>query len=87
MHEIPSWTQLTQMGIEKKARELAWNSFSKEEQEAFLVKAKVLYNKEISDLAIKCYEEAEAAFNAPGFVSRADPRAYDLPKIKSKKKK
>lgn len=60
----------------KRAKNLAWDSFSKEEQEVFLKKAKEDQDAYSTALAIKCLKEAEDAFNEPGFISRADPRAY-----------
>ena len=60
----------------RRAKDLAWDTFPKEAQESFLKAAKEVQDAHIMALATKCCDEAEAAFNAPGFVSRADPRAY-----------
>jgi len=62
--------------IVKRAKDLAWDTFSKEEQENFLESARENQDAYSAALAAKCLKEAEDAFNAPGFVSRADLEAY-----------
>ena len=61
-----------------KAKELAWNTFSKKEQKAFLKQAKKFLKIELTELAIKCVKEAEEAMSQPGYISRADPAAYKV---------
>jgi len=71
-----------------RAKERAWNTFSKAQQDAFLKEAELIQNIENVALAKKCWDEANAAFNAPGFISRADPRAYsDHPESETAKKR
>ena len=60
-----------------KAKDLAWDTFSKKEQKAFLKQAKQIRNEEMADLALKCVKEAEEAMSQPGYISRADPAAYE----------
>ena len=72
----------------KRAKDLAWDTFPKEAQEAFLKAAQEAQDAYSMALAKKCLEEAEAAFNEPGFISRADPRAYsDHPESETAKQK
>lgn len=59
-----------------KAKNLAWDTFSKKEQKAFLKQAKEIQDKELADLAVKCLKDAEGAMSQPGYVSRADPSVY-----------
>jgi TRAP-type C4-dicarboxylate transport system substrate-binding protein len=72
----------------KRAKDLAWDTFPKEAQEAFLKLAKEAQDAYSQALALKCLKEAEDAFNEPGFISRADPRAYsDHPESETAKQR
>jgi len=72
----------------KRAKDLAWDTFTKEEKEDFVKAAKEAQDAYSTALATKCLKEAEAAFSAPGFISRADPKAYsDYREPKTSKQK
>lgn len=87
MEKFIPFKEVLAQGVIKKAKELAWNKLSKEEQQLLLKQAKEEQDKELTALAIKCVEEAEKAFSEPGFVSRADPKAYSDYKLPKKPKK
>lgn len=77
LHDKPlSLKESIKLSIEKKAKELAWDSLTAKEQKALNKKAEEIVMKGLQELAVKCVKEAEEAFNAPGFVSRADPSVY-----------
>lgn len=60
-----------------KAKNLAWDTLSKKKQKAFLKQAQKLQDIEMTELALKCVKEAEEAMSQPGYISRADPAAYE----------
>ncbi len=76
MSDFISLKDLLDKNLIKRAKDLAWNSFSKDEQESFLKTAQEDQDAYSMALAAKCLKEAEDAFNSPGFISRADPEAY-----------
>ncbi len=76
MSDFISLKDLLAKNLITRAKDLAWNTFSKDEQESFLKVAQEDQDAYSIALAAKCLKEAEDAFNSPGFVSRADPEAY-----------
>jgi hypothetical protein len=80
----PSFTDLTQMKIERYALRMAWDELLLAEKRAFLKAAQKEVNKEMTELAIKCVKEADEAMSAPDYVSRADPEAYSDERKKRK---
>lgn len=88
MDNFVPFKEVLAQGVIKRAKELAWNKLSKEEQDALLKQAEEEQWEDLKKTAVKCMEEAEKAFSEPGFVSRADPKAYSdyRPPKKSKKK-
>lgn len=88
MSQFISLKDILAKDVITRAKDLAWDTFPKEAQEAFLKAAKEAQDAHSMALAKKCLDEAEAAFNEPGFISRADPRAYsDHPESESAKKR
>lgn len=87
MYEFKPFKQILEEGIIKSAKELAWNDLSPDSQKEYLTQAKINQEESLKKAAIKAVEDAERAFNEPGFISRADPRAYSDYRPPRKKKK
>lgn len=70
MYEFKPFKQIMEEAVIRDAKELAWNCLTTIQQNEYLALAKKEQDRHSQELAIKCWEEAEAAFNEPGFVSR-----------------
>lgn len=76
MYEFKSIKQVMKESAKSLAKDLAWQSLSKEERKVFLKRAKEKQKKKIRSLAIKCMKETNKAMSEPGYVSRADSSIY-----------
>jgi len=88
MNKFIGFKEAMALGVIRRAKELAWAKLSKEEQDLLLKQAEEEQWEDMKKLAMKSVEDAEKAFSEPGFVSRADPRAYsDHPESETAKQK
>jgi len=68
--------QILDEAVVRNAKDLAWHELSARKRTHYLKQAKEEQDEDSYELAGKCMDEAEKAFSEPGFISRADPRAY-----------
>lgn len=85
MQKFVPFKELMAKDVVNRAKQLAWDKLPKEEQDLLLKQAQEEQDKYSRELAIKCLKEAEEAFSAPDFVSRADPKVYSDYKPPKKK--